>query len=265
MSDSARDGVSPDFEISKWYFDCITDAGAVFIGYIASLRFSGITVKYSAITFSDVHGITEKSGFVRSRYPLLNEDTIEFNILNGKAQGTWQLLSSPIIETLYNTENGKVEWACLQPRSKCTLLLNQKLFTGTGYAEKITITCKPWDIPLSELCWGRAHTPSDTIVWIFWKGIHPLNNLWVNGKLIQNAECNNKGVFWETNYLIFTDPVSLKKRTFFEIIRRSKVLSLFIPTKYRNSIEHKMTAGISANINSENKSGKSIHEVVIFG
>jgi hypothetical protein len=41
---------------------------------------------------------------------------------------------------------------------------------GTGYAETLTATVAPWDLPFDALWWGRAHTPDRALVWTVLEG-----------------------------------------------------------------------------------------------
>jgi hypothetical protein len=53
--------------------------------------------------------------------------------------------------------------------------------TGLGYAELLEISIPPWNLPLSELHWGRFVSESETVVWIDWRGPYSHRLLVHNG------------------------------------------------------------------------------------
>lgn len=98
-------------------------------------------------------------------------------------QGTWEALRAPIRRTVFQNENGSIDWHCIQPMAQVDLLLRGKVrIQGLGYAECLTLSLLPWQLPLTSLNWGRYLSQNDALVWIDWQGPDPLRSVVLNGE-----------------------------------------------------------------------------------
>jgi hypothetical protein len=74
-----------------------------------------------------------------------------------------------------------IHWHCVAPRADATVRIGGDVVQGQAYAEHLTMTLKPWRLPFDELWWGRFLSPTDTLIWIQWRGATPGTWVWVNG------------------------------------------------------------------------------------
>ena len=58
----------------------------------------------------------------------------------------------------------------MQPRSRVEVLVGDCEFNGLGYAECLTVTVPPWQLPIRQLRWGRFVAPDRSLAWIDWQG-----------------------------------------------------------------------------------------------
>jgi hypothetical protein len=73
--------------------------------------------------------------------------------------------------TIFQSKDGSVAWACIQPKSQVHLKLQkQNEISGLGYVERLDLSIPPWQLPLEELHWGRFLSEHDSLVWIDWRG-----------------------------------------------------------------------------------------------
>ena len=93
-------------------------------------------------------------------------------------------LGRPFGLRLFERDEGAVDWQC----EACPLRLEITLpegrsLSGLGYAERLTLGLAPWALPIDELRWGRwiADTGDSSMVWIDWRGSHPLTVVFVDG------------------------------------------------------------------------------------
>jgi hypothetical protein len=167
--------------------------------YVANLRWNALSIHYGSLlttlgdkvgsTFS-LHGCT---------MPEVYDGMITVNLPQLDVEGTWQELRSPIQKTIFKSENGSVDWHCLQPMSQVDLLLPGKVrVIGRGYAECLTLSVFPWKLPMHELHWGRFLSDLDAVVWIDWRGPKQQRIVFHNGK-----ECQVKSI--TDSEIVFAD------------------------------------------------------------
>ena len=204
-----------DFILSKWYMDCVNDTGDVFIGYLAGLRWKKLHVNYASILLHDqTTGRQEHTSVKKQNTPNIRNNRLKWEPSRLGAKGTWESLDEPVSKTLLNSENGRLDWSCHQPKSNAVIIYKTKLkLSGFGYTEQIEMTIKPWELPIKELRWGRYLSATDTIVWIIWKGSVPVNLVFYNRKEMDDAVISddcliiNQGDF----ILSFTDKIILRE------------------------------------------------------
>lgn len=157
------------FSLVKWYLDCVTEAGDLAIIYCTELRWHGVHLHLnSVLSERDGQFITRTS---ISHYQLNSaEGKISADLPTFGVTGTWQSDCSPYERPVYEQEAGSIRWNCLQPRSIVTLRIGERQLRGLGYAECLTLTILPWNLPLKQLLWGRFVSPQDSLVWVDWRG-----------------------------------------------------------------------------------------------
>jgi hypothetical protein len=209
------------FKIEKLYLDCIDDSGNCFIIYRAKLDFSFLSIFYSGLIFSDSSGFTyEKSTFRKSERPLIN-DSLYMNLKTFKINGSWERSDAPIAISLYkDNQNHELIWNCHHPKSRTEIKYNGKIYKGFGYAESLSLTIKPWNLPIDELRWGRFLSDTCTIIWINWVGKYPVNRIFLNGVEYNDA-------IFKDGIISFSDEIYQLKFSEILTIREGKLLNLF--------------------------------------
>jgi hypothetical protein len=127
--------------LSKWYLDCVSDDGDVFIGYAASLRWGKIAISYSS-TLQSAFGKPPESNTTlrKSATPRLAGSCINWSSPQLDFSGTWSALAQPIGRVLLESDTGNIEWNCLQPRARAEIFIRgKKRLAGFGYVEPPTI------------------------------------------------------------------------------------------------------------------------------
>jgi len=167
------------FRLTKWYLDCVTDAGDAAVLYRASLRWGVVRLHYGAAL------LRPRDGDPIDRYTLRpgsepnvwQPSEIQWQCERLGVAGTWLRQASGIERTLIEDSQGSVEWRCVTPRARATVRIGSSTLHGTGYVEHLTMTVKPWRLPFNELRWGRFISPSHVLVWIDWRG--SMHRTWV--------------------------------------------------------------------------------------
>lgn len=184
------------FTLRKYYLDAVTQAGDYFIGYWANLSFKRLSVGYAdTVHAPELHGIHQGPIIDRGREP---------EWLNGKLiwrhpslgfEGSWLPLARSRRIELLSTPHGKVDWHCLQPAAKVSLRTASGMsIEALGYCEHLTLTIPPWKLGLTELTWGRFVSGSQSLVWIVWRGKHPMRLVLWNDKLTDRADISERHV-----------------------------------------------------------------------
>jgi len=165
---SARDR----FQLSKWYLDCVSGPGEVFLAYCAELRWRGLHLHYASV-------LGHSSSLREVPAPVWRGDgVLEWNAPALGVTGRWEALDPPIQETLMD---GACQWHCLVPRARTEVHIRDVSLLGLGYAEHLTMSVPPWRLGIEELRWGRFLSETDGLVWIEWRGPKPARLRWHNG------------------------------------------------------------------------------------
>ena len=194
--------------------DCVSDAGEVAILYSARVRWRGIGMAYSNLISTD--GATGKSTSTMHGARIRREEP-QILVASPRLglQGNWTARATPIERTVYACESGSVVWNCLQPAASVSLKIGEKKLTGAGYAECLTLTLPPWQLPLRHLQWGRFVSDCnaltrDAVAWIDWKGPYAMSLVVHNGASHENASISPNEVTWDGGTLRMEEPLALR-------------------------------------------------------
>ncbi len=163
------------FRLSKWYLDCVTEAGDAAVLYWACLRWGVVRLRYGAALLGSRDGDPVDRYTLRpGSQPEVGEaGKLRWECERLDVAGTWLRQASAIERTLINGSQGCVEWHCVIPRADATVRVGDRTLHGIGYVEHLTMTLKPWCLPFNELRWGRFISRSHVLVWIDWRGSVP--------------------------------------------------------------------------------------------
>jgi hypothetical protein len=260
----------PEFLLRKWYLDCVADNGDTCLGYSAALQWKAFKLHYSSITSTRGNAAsTTKTSLGESSFPRLTDRQIDWSSKPLNLVGTWTPMSHPIKQRLYASVEGMVSWSCLQPRSKVEISFGtNEHIKGLGYAELLEFTIKPWQLPITELRWGRYLSERDALVWIDWRGAAPLSMVFHNGKHIQDALIGDDHIVFDRGRtkLSLTEPVELRKGVLVSTALSSiPRIEAILPVRMLRTYECKWRCKGSLSTDGSVKStGWSIHEIVRF-
>ena len=246
--------------------DCVSDDGDAFIGYVASLRWRGLSLNYSSIllhrngTEVDVNTTLQESTI-----PQVKGASIEWSSSRLDVAGKWEATTQPIKRSLLELPAGKIEWHCLHPRARAEICIGDgRRLEGLGYVEHLTMTIPPWRLPFDELRWGRFLSDEDSLVWINWRGAHSLNLIFHNGVQVENAVLSEHGLDTEDTCLDLGDNLVLREGELIQTALSSipGIRKLF-PFRILRTHERKwLSRGALKTSQVGSSTGWAIHEVV---
>lgn len=159
------------FLLKKWYLDCVAESGDGAIVYVATLLWKGVSLHYANLLTFLGGKVSSHFSLKTSSEPEHLEDHIRLTLPSPKAEGTWVARQLPVYRTIFGNKHGLVEWQCLQPMAEVDLVVDDRVrIRGLGYAECLTISLLPWQLPLTCLHWGRFLSAHNAVVWIDWQG-----------------------------------------------------------------------------------------------
>jgi len=252
----------PSFSLVKWYMDCVTHEGDAAILYCADLRWRGLHAAYSSVLSVIDSEVTSHSSM--GRYRLECEgDRIEIGLPRLKVSGEWKAASSPFQETVFADSDGSVQWDCLQPQATARVQIGERELTGLGYAERLTLTLPPWQLPMRELRWGRFVSPTDHLIWIDWQGPHSTSFGIHNGCKHSLARVTETDVTLEGARLRIFDSLPLRAgRLGTTVLPGAPALQKLLPNALGNIEEQKWRSRGVLETASGQSEGWVIHEVV---
>jgi len=179
------------FRLTKWYLDCVSEKGAIFIGYWGEVHWHGWTFRMAQTLGHDAQGrlyTSTRSG--RINPPIHSEDLLRWVAPRLGVEGLWTRTVPAFRRRLFESTTGKtigsVDWRCEMPRANVEIQFRDssgRRLAGRGYVECLDLTVKPWQLPIRELRWGRFQSDADVLVWIQWSGAHPLTLMLHNEKV----------------------------------------------------------------------------------
>ncbi len=177
------------FRLVKWYSDCVSEEGVAFVGYWARMRWGPFTVPYAATLYKPVRDATrERYSLLPCVAPNLQEGELRWDCRRLGIQGVWNSRLPAIHRTLLDTTEGSIEWHCHLPSAGSRIdLAGVGQVSGTGYAERLAMSVKPWRLPFDNLRWGRFLSPDDSVTWIEWSGEESRRWVFHNGVELRGA------------------------------------------------------------------------------
>jgi len=257
-----------DFRLRKLYLDCIDDSGNCFIVYWAEIRTRLISVVYSGLIFSDHKGSTiQGSSFIKIPCPAV-KDFLSVNYKPLGIKGSWERCSEPLASTLLSyPENREVNWNCHHPKALAEINFRDVTYKGYGYGETLTLTIKPWDLPMNELRWGRFLSDAFSIVWVYWSGSYSINKIFCNGTEFNDLIFEAQGIRFDKEYytLIFENVQVIRDGRISDSLPATPLLRIISKSKILTSVETKYKAKSTLSANSVSvASGWSLYETVIW-
>jgi hypothetical protein len=253
----------PTFSLVKWYMDCVTEEGETTILYCADLRWRGVRASYSSVLLTDGDAVTTRSSVKRYRVTSgLERIAVEFPQLG--VTGTWKAAAPPPVQhTVFEDPRGRVVWNCLQPAAYAHVTVGDRELDGTGYAECLTLTLPPWQLPLRRLRWGRFVSPQDSLVWIDWQGPYSTSLAVHNGRKSEPLSVSDSTVTLSDAALHIDEFRSLRSgRLGSTILPGAPMLRRLLPHSLFDIDEKKWRSRGTLDTKDHQSCGWVIHEVV---
>ena len=257
-----------DFHLAKWYLDCIADDGTTVIGYSARLSWKRLTLNYASYLISSPGRETETatSLFV-SEFPIRRNDSIEWSCKGLDLRGSWKQRFPSIEKELLRSPDGIIRWSCLMPGAEAWMKIGDTTVKGNGYVEFLEMTVPAWKLPIEELRWGRFVTKTDSIVWIDWKGTHPLRTVFHNGESLDCTVVDDEEIHSSRGEIVLTLDRSKVLRSGALIntaLKKMPMVESILPKNVLMTDECKWLSGSTLRQNGKETTGFTIHEVVRF-
>jgi len=169
------------FKLSKWYLDCVTNAGDAVIAYSGTARWGKLCLHYSSILETANDRVRQRYSLRRPLDPVVSDSILSWRSKALKIEGNWHSLSRGLSETVFRSAEGVIEWNCRMPLARVKIGDMQ----GLGYVEHLAMTIPPWKLPIHTLRWGRFTSPTDWLTWIDWEGDYSRRIVYLNGELLE--------------------------------------------------------------------------------
>jgi hypothetical protein len=253
---------STGFSLVKWYLDCVTASGEAAILYSARVRWRAIRLSYSSLLLADSTAARASSS-MRSASVMPGRQSIAVDVPALGLKGRWTAAAASFEQTVYENASGSVLWNCLQPAATVRLSVGGRELAGLGYAECLTLTLPPWELPMRHLKWGRFVSEKDALVWIDWQGPHSTSLVVHNGSKLVNPSISDTEISSGGMTLQMQEPISLRSgRVGKTILPGAPALATVFPKSLFNIEEKKWRSrGILETKNHQSR-GWVIHEAV---
>ncbi len=242
--------------------DCINDAGDAAILYCASVRWHSIHLNYGSVVYkSETDALCQTS---LGRFQVdVKDRRIGVELPGLKVIGEWNAASAPVEQTVYKGSTGSVHWNCMQPGSLAWIRIGDHEFAGLGYAECLTLTVPPWQLPMRTLRWGRFVSAEDALVWIDWQGPYSTSFAFLNGRKLKLHQVSESKLTADGATLCIRDSAPIRtgqlSRT---ILPAAPALGKIFPHSLFNIEEHKWRIRGVLDADGHRAEGWVIHEVV---
>lgn len=265
------------FRLTKWYLDITDDQGRTAIAYWTRLSWGSIALGWEALSIHQAGAgpATHRSGRARGPGPAWRERTLTWCSAGLRCRVECEPWSPPFQSRLLDSTDGSIDWTCHAPGASVTLDTGDGTrIDGTGYAEQIDLTVLPWRLPIVELRWGRwvSARTRRSLVWIDWRGTHPLTLVLDGGRPREPAAVDDEGLALgaavngpPAGRLQLQAPVTLYARTISDALRGVRPLTSRLPASWL-AVEDRKTRSLGTFRagGAEPDLGSAIHEVVRF-
>lgn len=247
-------------QVTKWYVDCVGESGDVAIAYWLRLRWRLAALTFvSSLLFHDGKLVT-RSRLTRELAPHVDGDGLSWRTdgLDVQMRRRAPAVSSSLLPDV-------VEWRCELPMADGHIRVGDTTVRGRGYAEVLSIATAPWKLPIEELRWGRFTGERSSVVWIDWRGAHPLTFAAHDGRRAEMATVDDGRVSFDGRSLLLNDRQILRDAPLRETLDGVPLLSRVLPRRLTATQECKWRSrGTLQGEGSEADHGWCIHEVVRF-
>lgn len=246
----------------KWYMDCVTESGEVAILYCSVASWRALKISYASYLIADRERNESRSTMhaaqITSESRRLLVRSSELDLC-----GEWMALAAEVTHTVFESESGAVVWECVQPGAQVCLHVGERELVGLGYAEVLTLTLPPWQLPMKHLKWGRFVSKSDTLAWIGWQGAYSLHLAVHNGVRCDDAVISDDAVSMTGAELRMDEPMSLRSGPVGQtVVSQARALARLFPQSMLSIDERKWRSRGTLSTSNGASEGWVIHEAV---
>lgn len=178
--------------VTKWYFDCVGDNGDVAIAYWLRIGWGVGALRFvSSLLYRDGKLTTN------SRLSLAAPPRVHGDVLQWRAGELFVDLQRRAPAHAASLLEGVVDWQCEMPSADAVIRIGDTAVRGRGYAEVLSMSRAPWKLPIEELRWGRFTGERSSVVWIDWRGPHPLTYVACDGRRAEIATVDDGRIFFD--------------------------------------------------------------------
>ena len=198
------------FHLQKWYADLIDNAsGDLTIIYLGELKWSFVHLHFTNILrFLQRDRLISTASFSSYTPPTMDSNLLR--IESQETSGQWKSTRPSITERLYENEQGYILWECFMPSADGQIRHNDCIHRGWGYIERLTLTLKPWQLPIHILRWGRFLSNDHAVVWIRWQGDEERFLIFHNGTKHLNGTIDDRTIQFSNYRLILSRRYTLR-------------------------------------------------------
>jgi hypothetical protein len=210
------------FALEKWYLDIVEPDGSATIAYWASLTWMGVDVTWHNVCrYALGASPEERSSLRRVPPPSIADGRVTWASKRLELETVHDAVTPGVVVTMLDDARGRINWDCLAPSARARVTADRAVHKGTGYAERISMTVLPWEMPIDELRWGRwmSDDASVSLVWIDWRGSSPQRWVIYNGALRDDASVGDDGVALGAGRLALGAPRALHDRSVSKLLR----------------------------------------------
>lgn len=255
------------FRLDKWYFDCATSSGTVWVGYAATLHLGPLPLHYGAsILQAGAESPTLQRQSLRRGRPSASPGLVAWSHPSLRIRGAWSggVDTGPVV--VHDGKAGRIVWHGHTLNAQVVVTVDGRELMGPGYAEQLEMTVPPWRLPFRELRWGRFISDDRRrfATWIDMTGDPVGCRIWTERGASIGVVTNDAVLPGEGTRLVLAAERTLRSENVAKtLLGRFHSLSALFPRSMRNIGENKMigTGPLVLEDGSESR-GVSIFEVV---
>jgi hypothetical protein len=226
------------------------------------MRWRGLHLNYCSVIYM-VGEVAESRTSLRRFHVNEGDGEIGVEIPGLKVLGKWKADSAAVRQTVYEDSAGYVHLNCIQPRSIARIRIGDRELAGLGYAECLTLTLMPWELPLRELRWGRFVSPQDALVWTDWRGPYSTSFAFHNGRKLETQCVSESELVAGDATLRMKDSTPIREGRLREtVLPGAPALRRIFPHSIFNVEECKWRSRGVLDVGDRHAEGWVIHEVV---
>ena len=117
------------FYLRKWFLDFVSDKGEAMIFYIALLKWRRFEVHYTSwMHYHPKEGVKNSSRLMKVHFPNISDNIVNWNDPVFGIEGTWEAMTAPLQSRIFESNEGYIQWNCIQPSSVVDLRINNEQY-----------------------------------------------------------------------------------------------------------------------------------------